>query len=128
MISIVRIPVEFVLWWLFLHNTIPKLMTFEGINFDVIAGLTAPLVVYFGFRNNSINKKLLLVWNVAGLLLLLNIVINALFAFPSVIQMQAFDQPNVGLLYFPFVWLPTFVAPLVIFTHVISLRRLIIHK
>ena len=128
LISIVRIPVEIVLWWLAIHDTIPELMTFEGRNLDILAGITAPLVIYFGFNQNSINRKVLLTWNIISLLLLLNIIINALFSFPTIIQLQAFDQPNIGLLYFPFVWLPTFVAPLVLFTHFISIRQLTMTK
>ena len=125
LISIVRIPVEIVLWLLFLNNTVPELMTFEGRNHDIIAGLTAPIVFLIAFRNNTINKKLLLVWNIAGLALLINIIFNALTSFPTVIQQQAFDIPNVGLLYFPFIWLPTFVAPLVLITHFVSIRQLL---
>jgi hypothetical protein len=37
-LNVVRIPVELVLWWLFLHQAIPELMTFEGRNFDILAG------------------------------------------------------------------------------------------
>ena len=44
LLHIVRIPVEICLYWLFLHKSIPQLMTFEGRNFDIMAGLTAPVV------------------------------------------------------------------------------------
>ena len=46
---LVRIPVEIVLLWLFTYKAIPQLMTFEGRNFDIFSGLSAPLVYYFGF-------------------------------------------------------------------------------
>ncbi|MEO0405117.1 MAG: hypothetical protein AAF193_09620, partial [Bacteroidota bacterium] len=49
-IHIVRVPVELVLWQLAAYNVIPELMTFEGWNFDIIMGLTAPLVWYFGYK------------------------------------------------------------------------------
>ncbi|MGZ3952785.1 MAG: hypothetical protein ACXVBZ_15395, partial [Flavisolibacter sp.] len=45
----IRIGVEVVLFLLFLNKALPQLMTFEGRNFDLIAGLTAPLVYYYGF-------------------------------------------------------------------------------
>ena len=35
-IHLVRIPVEFVLLWLFMQKAIPQIMTFEGWNFDII--------------------------------------------------------------------------------------------
>ena len=124
-LSIIRIPVEIVLWWLFIHNTIPELMTFEGRNYDILAGITAPFIAYFGYIKGKLNNRILLWWNIVSLLLLINIVVNALLSFPTVIQQQAFDQPNVGLLYFPFIWLPAFVVPVVFFTHFVSIRQLI---
>ncbi|WP_233632635.1 hypothetical protein [Parapedobacter sp. ISTM3] len=48
MINVVRIPVEVVLCWLFINGAVPEMMTFEGRNFDIIAGITAPLIAYFG--------------------------------------------------------------------------------
>lgn len=35
-LNIVRIPVELILFWLFLNKAIPELMTFEGRNFDIL--------------------------------------------------------------------------------------------
>ena len=43
-LHIVRIPVEIVLYLLFIHKAVPKLMTFEGRNFDILSGLTAPII------------------------------------------------------------------------------------
>ena len=124
MLSIVRIPVEIVLWLLFLSETISEIMTFEGWNFDILAGITAPFVAYFGIRNKT-RKPLLIVWNVAGLLLLTWIVVISTLASPFPLQQLAFDQPNVAILYFPFSLLPTFVVPIVYFTHLVSLRLLL---
>jgi hypothetical protein len=77
-------------------------MTFEGTNFDLFSGITAPIVAYLAYRTTKENKKLLLWWNIICLLLLLNVVITAVFAFPSPFQKLAFDQPNIAVLYFPF--------------------------
>ena len=125
MISIVRIPVEICLYWLALHKTVPELMSFAGRNFDILAGLTAPLVVYFGITKNGLNRSLLWIWNIIGILLLLNIIIHAILSAPFPLQQLAFDQPNLAILYFPFIWLAVFVAPLVLLTHFISIRKLI---
>ncbi len=43
LIHVIRIPVELTLYWLYLHKAVPRAMTFEGRNFDVLCGLTAPL-------------------------------------------------------------------------------------
>ncbi|MCU0341445.1 MAG: hypothetical protein MUE30_16320 [Spirosomaceae bacterium] len=124
-LNIVRVPVEVVLFGLFVHKAIPELMTFEGRNFDIIAGITAPFVAYFGLTKAKWSRAVVLVWNIICLGLLLNIVVNAFLSAPSPIQRFAFDQPNVAILNFPFSWLPTFVVPIVLFGHLASIRQLL---
>lgn len=120
----VRIPVELVLWGLYLNGQVPKLMTFEGVNLDIISGLTAPLAAWLGFRNGKPRKALLLVWNLVTLALLFNIVWHAVLSVPTPFQRYGFDQPNVGVLYFPFILLPALIVPCVFLAHVWSLREL----
>ena len=127
-LNIVRIPVEIVLYWLFLNKTIPELMTFEGRNFDILAGITAPIIAYFELTKTTLSRKTILLWNFICLALLLNIVINALLSAPSPIQKFAFDQPNIAILNFPFSWLPTFIVPIVLFGHLTSIRQLFKQK
>ncbi|MGN6647117.1 MAG: hypothetical protein ACTHJT_11360 [Cytophaga sp.] len=124
-LHVIRIPVELVLFWLFLHKTIPELMTFEGRNFDILAGITAPIIAYLGSTQKKISRKTLLIWNFICLILLINIVVNAFLSVPSPVQQFAFDQPNIAILYFPFSWLPTFVVPVVLFAHLASIRQLL---
>jgi hypothetical protein len=123
-IHIVRIPVEIVLYWLFIQKTIPQLMTFEGRNFDIIAGITAPYIAWFGMIKAKLSTKIIIAWNVLCLGLLLNIVVNALLSAPTPLQQFAFEQPNIAILYFPFSWLPVFIVPVVLFAHLVSLRQL----
>lgn len=127
-LNIVRIPVELVLYWLFLNKAIPELMTFEGRNFDIIAGITAPIIAYFGLAKGKINLKIILIWNFICLGLLLNIVINAFLSAPSPVQKFGFDQPNIVILHFPFSWLPTFIVPLVLLGHLTSIRQLLKYR
>jgi hypothetical protein len=124
-LNVVRIPVELVLYWLFLHKTIPGLMTFEGRNFDIIAGITAPFIAYFGLTKMIVSKRVVLAWNFICLGLLINIVVNALFSAPTPIQKFAFDQPNIAIFSFPFSCLPTFIVPIVLFGHLTSIRQLL---
>ncbi len=125
MLHVVRVPVEIVLFWLFMEGAVPELMTFEGRNFDIISGITAPLVWYFGFVKNKLSPKIILIWNLICLGLLLNIVVNAILSAPFPMQQFAFDQPNIAVLYFPFVWLPGCVVPLVLLSHLAVIRKLI---
>lgn len=128
LLHIIRIPVEIVLFWLFQEKLVPEVMTFEGRNFDILSGLTAPIVAWLGFRNGKINRPLLIIWNLLALGLLINIVTTAILSFPFPFQQIAFEQPNRGVLYFPFIWLPTVVVPLVLFSHLISLWQLLTGK
>ncbi|XWW43854.1 hypothetical protein JYG30_13745 [Fibrella sp. USSR17] len=125
-LNVVRIPVELVLFWLFIHKAVPELMTFEGRNFDIFSGLSAPFVAYFGFTKGRLNRPLLFVWNIICLGLLLIIVRYALLSAPTPVQQFAFDQPNIAIAYFPFSWLPTFIVPIVLFGHLVSIRQLLV--
>ena len=121
----IRIPVEISLYYLFLAKLIPRSMTFEGSNFDLISGVTAPVVYYFAFISKKMDWKFLLGWNILCLGLLLNVVITAIFSAKTPFQQLAFDQPNVGVTYFPFVLLPAVVVPIVLFSHLASIRQIV---
>jgi hypothetical protein len=128
LIHMIRIPVELTLYWLFLHKAVPEIMTFEGRNFDILCGLTAPLVYYWGYVKKVLSRNVLLAWNIVCLLLLANIVATAILSAPFDFQKFAFGQPNIALFYFPFIWLPCFVVPAALFAHVVNIRNLINNK
>ncbi|GAB3836256.1 hypothetical protein [Hymenobacter jeollabukensis] len=119
-----RVAVELVLWLLFLAGAVPRQMTFEGLNWDVLTGLTAPVVAYFCFTRRSWPWQVAVGWNVLGLALLLNIVTIALLSAPTPFR-QFWNEPaNVVISQFPFVWLPLFIVPVAYTSHVLSLRQL----
>ncbi len=120
----IRIPVELVLYFLFMAKTIPQIMTFEGKNFDVIAGVTAPIIYYFGYVKNKLPKLVLIIWNIACLALLLNIVVIAIFSANTPFQKFGFTQPNIAIAHFPFNWLASVIVPLVLLAHLATLRQL----
>lgn len=125
LLHVVRLPVEIVLLWLFQAGQVPQSMTFEGWNFDILSGITAPIVYFLAFRNGGVNRPLLIVWNLIALGLLANIVTIAVLSFQSPMQRLGFDQPNVGVTYLPFIWLPAIVVPVVLFAHLASLYNLL---
>lgn len=120
----IRIPVEMVLYALSIYQTIPTAMTFEGANYDIVAGLTAPIVAYMGVKKNIFGRKVILLWNFLALGLLLHIVLRGMLSAPGPLQMLAFDQPNRAILFYPFVWLPTFIVPIVMIGHLSAIRQL----
>lgn len=125
LLQTIRIPVEIVLWWLFLSKQVPQIMTFEGWNFDILAGLTAPVIYLAAFRGDKLNRALLLIWNIICLLLVSNIVAIAIFSLPTAFQRFGLDQPNVAVLNFPYIWLPAMVVPIVMFAHLASIWQLV---
>lgn len=125
----IRIAVEIVIFYLFIYGLMPKSMTFEGRNFDIISGLTAPIIGFLAFRNQKfLNKPLLLLWNIVCLALVLQVVTTGILSVPSQIQVLSFDQPNRAVLYFPFIWLPGIVVPIVIFGHLVAIRQITMGK
>jgi len=121
----IRIGVELILLGLFLNKAIPQLMTFEGRNLDILSGITAPFIFYFGFVKKRLSPALIIGWNVLCIALLINIVVCAILSVDTNFQRFAFDQPNRAVLYFPFVLLPSLIVPLVFFAHLIAIRKLL---
>lgn len=128
LLHVVRIPVEMVLYWLFVQGTVPQLMTFEGSNMDILSGLSAPVVFAFGYRLPYLKPWVVLVWNLFCLGLLINIVYHGVLSVPGPFQQFSFDQPNVALLHFPYLWLPCCIVPVVLFSHLAVVRRLWLNK
>ena len=121
----VRVGVECVLFLLFADKLVPKLVTFAGFNYDILVGLTAPLVLYFGLHKKKLSNRALIIWNFVGLCLLLNVLIKAILSAPFSFQQFGREQPNIAVFYFPFIWLPGFIVPFVLFCHLISIRKLL---
>ena len=120
----IRLPIEIVLHALFLQTLLPELMTFEGRNFDIVMGITAPIVAFL-VAKNKISNTALLVWNVVGLILIFFILINGILSAELPFQQFAFDQPNKAILYFPYTLLPATIVPIVIFTHLTDIILLL---
>ncbi|MDM7921723.1 MAG: hypothetical protein QUS14_05435, partial [Pyrinomonadaceae bacterium] len=128
LVHVIRIPVEVVLHWLYTGGAVPREMTLTGYNFDIISGITAIFVYFIAFRQDHVNSRFLIAWNCVGLLLLGVIVTLAIISFPSPMQQIAFEQPNRAVVYFPYIWLPTVIVPIVLFCHLASLYKLLTNR
>jgi len=127
-ISTVRILAEIIIYLCAVDLLMPQLMTFDGYNMDIVMGLTAPIVAYFGIRKGYLGKIMLIIWNIVGIILLPIIIILAVLSTPYPFQQLAFDQPNIAIFYFPFLFLPFLTVPIVLFTHFASLKILFTKK
>lgn len=128
-LHIIRVPVEMVLWWLAVASMVPFEMTFEGSNLDIISGISAPFAAVFMVGSRSKSRIGAIIWNLIALGLLINIVSRAIsltpyFYDPSLGESAA----NMGVFYFPYILLPTFVVPAVFFCHIVSIYQLIFKK
>jgi len=122
-----RIFVELVIWLLFIEQMLPVQMTFEGRNLDILSGITAVIVAWLA-ANQKINKTVLVIWNIACLGLLINIVTIAILSMPVPFR-YFFNEPvNTAVAKFPYAFLPAFLVPLAYMLHFLSLRQLAVKK
>lgn len=119
-----RVGVELMIWMLFIQNLLPIQMTFEGLNWDILVGLTAPIFGYYCFVKYRWSKVVAIIWNIAGLALLANIVTIALLSMPTPARVFMNEPANTIVAEFPFVWLPGILVTIAYVFHILSLRQL----
>ena len=122
-----RVPVELMLWQLYLEGIAPIQMTFEGRNWDILVGITALIFGYFCFKQNGWGRKVAIIWNIAGLGLLLNIVVVAILSFPTPFRVFMNEPANTMVAKFPLVLLPAVLVTVAYTMHFFSLRQLVKH-
>lgn len=123
----VRIPVEIVLLFLFINKMVPELMTFERRNFDILAGLSAPIIGILILTKRAGNG-VLIAWNVAALCLVCLvsfILLNGILSAELPFHQFGFEHPNRAINYFPFILLPAVIVPIVLYTHLTDLILLL---
>ena len=127
-IHIVRVPIEMVLWWLAVSRAIPMEMTFEGANLDIISGISAPFAAVFMVGARSKSRIGAIIWNLIALALLINIAKMSVSYMPYFYTASRGEIINLGVFYFPYVLLPTFIVPAILFSHLVSLFQLAFKK
>jgi len=124
-----RIFVELTILATYYEGIFPIETTFEGYNYEIIIGLIAPLVAYLVYSKKVLKEWGALLFNIAGLatlLIIIGIVITSLY-FPAVWG----SKPPVILPEFttiPYLLLPGFLAPIALFTHVLSIIQIMRSK
>lgn len=122
-----RIAVEIMLHRAGSEGVIGMHMTWSGLNFDVLTGLTGLALGVWLWRRGPdapAPRGLLWAWNIMGLGLLVTIVSVAIMSVPG--PLRRFDgPPNVWIGHWPFVWLPTLMVAAALFGHVLLFRRLL---
>ncbi|RMF22684.1 MAG: hypothetical protein D6765_14035 [Bacteroidetes bacterium] len=120
-----RLVMELMLWLGFVGGFVPWQLTFKGFNQDIIVGLTAPLAAALFFRQRQLLKFEAILWNLFGLLLLVNAVVIAVLSTPSELRVFLNEPSTAFVARWPFIWIPGFIVPFAIAMHVFSLAQLL---
>lgn len=117
-----RLPLELAMHALSERGIMPIQMTYTGRNFDIVTGTTAILVAIL-VKTGYGGRRLVMVWNVLGLALLVNVVAIAIVSMPLI---RAFGDDHVVtfVTYPPFVWLPAVMVLAALAGHLVMLRAL----
>lgn len=117
-----RLPLELAMHAMYERNVMPVQMSYSGRNFDILTGITA-LALAWALATGRAGRTLVLMWNVAGLLLLLNIVTVAILSTPR-FRYFGDERLNVWVTYAPFVWLPAVMVVAALAGHLLIFRAL----
>ena len=117
-----RLPLELAMHALSERGIMPIQMTYTGRNFDIVTGATA-IVVAILVKTGYGGRRLVLLWNVLGLALLVNVVSVAIASMPLI---RAFGDDRVVtfVTYPPFVWLPAVMVLAALAGHLVIFRAL----
>lgn len=114
-----RVPFAFVLLWFYQAGVSPIDLTFEGFNYDIIIGLTAPVIGSLAFSQKMLTKEIVLGWNAIGTLLLLISIILVL------LEVQSNEATAMQFQQLPYLLLLGFLMPLSLFAHTLSIYRIL---
>ncbi|GGB03341.1 hypothetical protein [Puia dinghuensis] len=123
-----RIVVEIIIWLTVLYKIFPVQLSFEGRNVDVLVGLLAFPVGYYSFIKKAWPSIVVLLYNIFGLLSLINVVAVTVLSLPTPIRLFH-NQPDSSMMsHFPFIFIPSFLAPLAISVHILSIRQWVLAR
>lgn len=123
-----RVPVEILIWCLFMGGATPIQMTFEGLNWDILSGILGPIAALLLVAWKKNRKAIIIGYNIIGLLLLINIVTVAILSLPMPFRYFMNEPANTEVTNFPAVFLPGILVPLAYTLHWFSLKKLLNRK
>jgi hypothetical protein len=109
---------------LFAGHLLPGLFALPAGAGDVTVGLLAAAIGIGATGGRQLRARTVLRWNLLGIADLIVAIATGFLTAPSPFQMFAFDRPNELISMFPLVLIPTFLVPLAILLHIISLIQL----
>ncbi len=121
--QVFRAPLEFWLHASYERGLLPVQMTWSGMNFDVVTGLSALAVAALA-AFGAAPRILIAAWNALGCALLAAIVTIAFLSAPTPLRVFMNEPTSTLVATFPYVWLPAFLVQAALFGHVLVWRWL----
>lgn len=117
-----RFPLELMLHRALVEGLMPVQMSFEGLNYDIVTGVTAGIIALASVWV-AIPRWLCWAFNLMGSALLLTIVAVSIASLPTFALFGA-DRVNTWVFGFPYVYLPTVMVQWALLGHVLVFRKL----
>jgi D-alanyl-D-alanine-carboxypeptidase/D-alanyl-D-alanine-endopeptidase len=118
-----RLPLALLMHRAYEYGLMPVQMSYRGLNFDIVTGITAIIVVVL-LATGSAGVRTVRAWNVMGTLLLVNIVLIGWLSAPTPWRVFRDGPADVWITTVPYIWLPTMMVACAILGHIVIYRRL----
>jgi hypothetical protein len=117
-----RVFVELLIYGAYRNGIFPKRVTFEGLNFDVLVGLSS-LIIGMLLVKKMISLQALWIWNIISMLVLTLTMFSFVSAyyFTDWVTTTGHDE----LVSFPYLLLVSVLLPIAIFLHVFIVRQIV---
>src|SRR5262249_13688957 len=120
--QVFRFPLELVMHRAYVEGVMPVQMSYSGQNYDIVTGITAG-VLALSLARWRVPRWVVVVWNLVGFALLVNIVAIAIVSTPM-FRWFGDDRLNVFVTSPPFVWLPAVLVTAALMGHILVWRWL----
>jgi hypothetical protein len=120
-----RIFVELLIFTAWSEGYFPKRVTFEGLNYDILVGATAPVMGWL-LMKNILGLNAALIWNIAAMMILSLTGYAFISAYFFSEFAEAIDKTH--FIKFPFILLPSVLLSIAIFLHIFSIRQILMKK
>jgi hypothetical protein len=120
--QVFRVPLELVMHRAYVEGVMPGQMSYSGQNYDILSGISAG-ALGFWLTRGQVPRRVVVLWNAVGLVLLVNVVAIAVVSTP-LFRWFGDERLNVFVTYPPFVWLPAVLVTAALMGHVLVWRRL----
>ncbi len=118
-----RLPLELMMHRAYEYGLMPRQMSYSGLNFDIVTGITAIVVVVL-LATGRAGAGTVRAWNWLGTLLLINIVLIAGLSAPTPWRVFRDAPANTWIATAPYIWLPTVMVAFAILGHIVIYRAL----